>query len=221
MEPEGGGWGISEKVRRRVDFLERSCRRETQRLRCQVIRVPFGEVGRKQNRGSWAGEAQSVGKERGEVALDPECFARSSAAESRGIENDGFKSLTALGEATEVGRHILGDEAVMFNTRGRPASAAAANLVFRIDGEIVTPPLSEGILAGTTRTRLLAALPEIVERRLTRAEAKTADALVLTNALRGLRPALSWDGRDLPGSGELRTRLEDRLSLAEDRDSLG
>jgi branched-chain amino acid aminotransferase len=126
-------------------------------------------------------------------------------------------SVMALREAHQASA----DEAVMFNTRGRPASAAAANLVFLIDGEIVTPPLSEGILAGTTRTRLLAALPEIVERRLTRAEAKTTDALVLTNALRGLRPALSWDGRDLPGSGELRTRLEDRLSLAEDRDSLG
>lgn len=126
-------------------------------------------------------------------------------------------SVMALREAHQAGA----DEAVMFNTRGRPASAAAANLVFRIDGEIVTPPLSEGILAGTTRTRLLAALPEMVERRLTRAEAKTADALVLTNALRGLRPALSWDDRDLPGSGELRARLEDRLSLAEGCDSLG
>ena len=126
-------------------------------------------------------------------------------------------SVMALREAHQAGA----DEAVMFNTRGRPASAAAANLVFRIDGEIVTPPLSEGILVGTTRTRLLAALPEMVERRLTRAEAKTADALVLTNALRGLRPALSWDGRDLQGSGDLRARLEDRLSLAEGCDSLG
>lgn len=126
-------------------------------------------------------------------------------------------SVMALREAHQAGA----DEAMMFNTAGRPASAAAANLVFRIDGEIVTPPLSEGILAGTTRTRLLAALPEMVERRLTRAEAKTADALVLTNALRGLRPALSWDDRDLPGSGELRARLEDRLSLAEGCDSLG
>jgi branched-chain amino acid aminotransferase/4-amino-4-deoxychorismate lyase len=126
-------------------------------------------------------------------------------------------SVMALREAHQASA----DEAVMLNTRGRVASAAAANLVFRIDGEIVTPPLSEGILAGITRTRLLAAMPEIVERRLTRAEAKTADALVLTNALRGLRPALSWDGRDLPGSGELKAHLEDGLSLTEDRDSLG
>jgi hypothetical protein len=128
MEPEGGGWGISEKVRRRVDFLERSCGRETQSLRCQVIGVPFGEVARKQNRGAWAGEAQSVGKKRGEVALDPECFARSSAAESWGIENDGVKRLTALGEATEVGRHILGNEAVMFEGQGIEFKISASAL---------------------------------------------------------------------------------------------
>ena len=122
-------------------------------------------------------------------------------------------SVMALREAHQAGA----DEAVMFNTRGRPASAAAANLVFRIDGKIVTPPLSEGVLAGTTRTRLLEALPEMGERRLTQAEARRADALVLTNVLRGIRPALSWDGRDLPGSDELKARLEAGLSLAEDR----
>ena len=126
-------------------------------------------------------------------------------------------SVMALRQAHEAGA----DEAVMFNTRGRPACAAAANLVFRIDGEMVTPPLSEGVLAGTTRTRLLEALPEMVERRLTRTEARRADALVLTNALRGIRPALSWDGRDLPGSGALKARLEAGLSLAEETDSLG
>lgn len=126
-------------------------------------------------------------------------------------------SVMALREAHQADA----DEAVMFNTHGRPACAAAANLVFRIDGEMVTPPLSEGVLAGTTRTRLLEALPEMVERRLTRTEAWRADALVLTNALRGIRPALSWDGRDLPGSDELKARLEAGLSLAEETDSLG
>ena len=123
----------------------------------------------------------------------------------------------ALREANQAGA----DEALMLNTRGRPASAAAANLVFRIDGEMVTPPLSEGVLAGTTRARLLAALPDLIERRLTRTEALAADALVLTSALRGVRPAMSWDGRELSGSQELKARLDEGLSLAEDRASLG
>lgn len=122
----------------------------------------------------------------------------------------------ALGEAIARGA----DEAVMLNPRGRPASAAAANLIFRIDGELFTPPLSEGVLPGTTRARLLALTPGLSERRLTLREARTADGLVLTNALRGIRPALSWDGVDLPGSGDLKARLEAGLSVADVRASL-
>lgn len=126
-------------------------------------------------------------------------------------------SVLALREAQAAGA----DEAMMLSTRGRPASAAAANLVFRIDGRLATPPLSEGVLAGTTRARLLAAIPEMETRRLTLADARRADGVVLVNALRGVRPALSWDDRDLPGSSDLKARLDNGLSVAEDHDSLG
>jgi len=126
-------------------------------------------------------------------------------------------SVLALREAQAAGA----DEAVMLSTRGRPASAAAANPVFRIDGRLATPPLSEGVLAGTTRARLLAAIPEMETRRLTLADARRADGVVLVNALRSVRPALSWDDRDLPGSSDLKARLDNGLSVAEDRDSLG
>lgn len=125
-------------------------------------------------------------------------------------------SIMAVREATSLGA----EEAVLLNVRGRLACAAAANLVFRIQGNLVTPSLSEGVLPGVTRARLKQALPEMEERPLTRREAEAADGLVLTNALRGLRPALSWDGRDLPGSDALKARLEEGLSLAEDRASL-
>lgn len=125
-------------------------------------------------------------------------------------------SVMALREAAALGA----DEAVLLNVRGRLACAAAANLVLRIRGDIVTPSLAEGVLPGVTRARLVQALPEMKERPLTRREAEAADGLVLTNALRGLRPALSWDGRDLPGSHDFKARLEEALSLAEDRASL-
>ena len=122
----------------------------------------------------------------------------------------------ALREAAALGA----DEAVLLNVRGRLACAAAANLVFQIHGRIVTPPLSEGVLPGVTRARLRAALKDLEERPLTQREAAAADGVVLTNALRGLRPALSWDGRDLPGGESLKSRLEEGLSLAEDRASV-
>lgn len=122
-------------------------------------------------------------------------------------------SVMALKEAADRGA----DEAVMLNPRGRPASAATGNLIFRVGGRLLTPPLSEGVLAGTTRARLLAAVPELSEQVLTLREAREAEGLVLTNALRGIRPALSWEGRDLPGSVNLKLVLERALSHALDR----
>lgn len=125
-------------------------------------------------------------------------------------------AVMALREATGLGA----DEAVMLNARGRPASAAAANLVFLIGEALVTPPVSEGVLAGTTRARILAALPGLEIRPVPLREARTASGVVLTNALRGVRPALSWDGRDLPGSADLKARLDPGLSQTEEPDSL-
>jgi len=122
-------------------------------------------------------------------------------------------SVLAFRQALALGA----DEALMLNTRGRPASAAAASLVFEVDGRMVTPPPSEGVLEGTTCARLLAAMPGLESRRLTLGEARRATAIVLANALRGVRAALSWDGRALPGSVALKGRLDAGLSLAEER----
>jgi branched-chain amino acid aminotransferase/4-amino-4-deoxychorismate lyase len=125
-------------------------------------------------------------------------------------------SVMALREAAALGA----DEAVLLNTRGRLACAAAANLVLLVDGEPVTPPVSDGVLAGTTRARLLAALPGLRVRSVYQSEARRATGLVLTNALRGIRPALSWDDRDLPESGTLKAWLDEGLSPAEEHGSL-
>ena len=75
-------------------------------------------------------------------------------------------------------------------------------------------------LRRTTRARILAALPSLEVRPVPLREARTASGVVLTNALRGVRPALSWDGRDLPGSTDLKARLDPGLSQMEEPDSL-
>lgn len=47
------------------------------------------------------------------------------------------------------------DDVLILNLRGEIAEAAVSNVVFVRRGELVTPPLSAGILAGITRKRLL------------------------------------------------------------------
>lgn len=89
------------------------------------------------------------------------------------------------------------DEAVMLNTAGRVACAAAATLIVVVGDALVTPPLDDGALPGITRARLFDAGCGLVERRLTTADIEAAPAIALANALIGLRPAARLDGRAL------------------------
>ena len=47
------------------------------------------------------------------------------------------------------------DEVVILNLAGQVAEAAVSNIAFVRDGEVVTPPLAAGILAGVTRRLLI------------------------------------------------------------------
>ena len=103
MEPNRGGGGIPEKVGRRRDFPDGSRWNEAQGVIRQAVRGPFREVGGEQNCSARICELEGIGKERGKVSFHAEGFAGTPTAESRGIENDGIKRLTALGQSAEVG----------------------------------------------------------------------------------------------------------------------
>ncbi len=93
------------------------------------------------------------------------------------------------------------DEALMLNTRGEVACAAAAN-VFWIDGDAVcTPPPECGVLDGITRAQVLDACLRLgVPTREVRATPERIAGLpmFLTNSLIGIRPVAALDGRALP-----------------------
>lgn len=93
------------------------------------------------------------------------------------------------------------DEAVMLNTDGHVACAAAANLFWVSEGRLFTPSLECGVLAGVTRAKVLtwagrAAIP-VIEAALSKDVLDRAEAVFITNSLVGARPALSLDGRTL------------------------
>jgi len=92
------------------------------------------------------------------------------------------------------------DEAILLNTQGRVACAAAANVFLALDGAIVTPPTSEGALPGTMRAALLESGLEISIRPVSADDLAQADGMALTNALNGVLPVSAIDGRQLdPG----------------------
>ena len=91
------------------------------------------------------------------------------------------------------------DEAVMLNSQGNLACAAAANLFWLEDGILCTPSLDCGVLAGTVRARIMAQDGLAVREVVATAEAlRGARAIFLTNSLIGVRDVVELDGRVLP-----------------------
>jgi para-aminobenzoate synthetase/4-amino-4-deoxychorismate lyase len=80
------------------------------------------------------------------------------------------------------------DDVILWNTRGEVTESTIANVVARIDGKLVTPPLSCGLLPGTMRAALLQQ-GKISERVISLDELREADEIFLINSLRGWMPA--------------------------------
>ena len=88
----------------------------------------------------------------------------------------------------ERARAAGADEALLINTAGELVEGSRTSLWVRRGGEWLTPPLAAGGLPGVARAVLLRALPRAREARLTPADLRGADALAVSNALRGLCP---------------------------------
>jgi para-aminobenzoate synthetase / 4-amino-4-deoxychorismate lyase len=76
-----------------------------------------------------------------------------------------------------------GGDIIFWNERGEITESTIANVVVRIDGELYTPPVESGLLAGTFRNQLLAE-GKIKERVITIDELKNADEFFLINSVR-------------------------------------
>lgn len=104
-------------------------------------------------------------------------------------------SVLAFDEARRAGA----DDALMLNTDGRVASTAMANLFALVDGDLVTPPLSDGVLPGIVRGIVLCEGFGAVERSLSVEELASASAVFATNSVRLVMPVTEIDGRAVPG----------------------
>lgn len=100
----------------------------------------------------------------------------------------------ALVEAHRAG----GDDAVMLNSDGDVTEATTANVFWANGGEVRTPSLECGILAGITRTLLIWTMRQegiaVVEGRFTVDEFRACDEAMLTGTIRGVSPVVRIDG---------------------------
>jgi branched-chain amino acid aminotransferase len=91
----------------------------------------------------------------------------------------------AYGDAILAKREALAKgatDAVLCNTRGNVSCCTVGNIFVRLDGEWVTPPLSDGPLPGLARACLLARIGA-QERTLSASDLANAREAVITNSL--------------------------------------
>lgn len=133
--------------------------------------------------------------------------ARLIIAATRRLGPDGLdpriKSLNYLNhvlariEAAQAGA----DEAVLLNAAGRVAEGSVENIFIVRDGRLLTPPTTEGALAGVTRELVLELAAQLnvpaLEQPLTPYDLFTADECFLTGTGAELVPVRDVDGRPL------------------------
>lgn len=76
------------------------------------------------------------------------------------------------------------DDALVLNEHGRVCEATASNIFIREGSRWITPPLSEGCVAGIMRAVLLSEMCAI-EETVSIDRVRNADEIVLTNAIQG------------------------------------
>ena len=118
------------------------------------------------------------------------------------------ENVVALAAAHRAG----GQEAVLSNTVEQLCEGTGSNVVVEIDGQLVTPPLSSGCLAGITRELFLEwaaadGLP-CAESELEFGVLARADDVLLTSTTRDVQQVAVADGRRVPGSDLGRAAVE-------------
>ncbi|MEU5157999.1 aminodeoxychorismate lyase [Streptomyces sp. NPDC020875] len=105
------------------------------------------------------------------------------------------ENVVALARAAEHGA----SEALFANTVGQLCEGTGSNIFVVVGGELLTPPVSSGALAGITRA-LTVEWTGATETDLPFDVLARADEIFLTSSLRDVQAVHRIDGRELPGA---------------------
>lgn len=152
---------------------------------------------------AWDGDA--------EVCVVP--WARNERSAIAGAKTTSYaENVVALAYAHERGC----SEAIFANTRDELCEGTGSNVFVVVGGQVLTPPLSSGCLAGITREL-------VIEWSGAREEAmpieilQTADEVFLTSSTRDVQPVGRIDARTIP-AGPVTARVRADFVAAQDVD---
>ena len=131
-------------------------------------------------------------------------WTRNERSAVAGVKSTSYaENVVALNFAHEQGA----SEAVFANTRGELCEGTGTNVFVVVDGQVLTPSLSSGCLAGITRELVLEWFG--AQETILPAEALfTADEVFVTSSTRNVHPVVRVDGRTWPEAGPVSGRLQ-------------
>ncbi|MDQ0373855.1 aminotransferase class IV [Cellulomonas humilata] len=154
-------------------------------------------------------------------------WVRNERSSVAGLKTTSYaENVVAVAEAYRRGA----DEAVLANTVGELCEGTASNVFVERDGELVTPPLSSGCLAGITRELLLEwsaavglpvreAAPGELRYEVLDEVADGSAHLMMSGSIRNVSPVVSLDGVDIDaGPVSLEAQRLFQARLADDLD---
>ncbi len=138
-------------------------------------------------------------REHYETGIEAHCVQTvraSDAADSAKLGNY-LASALALRKARLAGA----DEALVVNRDGLVVEGTTSNIFAVVKGELITPPLDSGVLAGITRKHILDIAAEeglvVSFRAMTPAELIQSDEVFLTSSIREILPIQKVDGHQI------------------------
>ncbi len=143
-------------------------------------------------------------------------WVRNERSPLAGVKSTSYgENVIALARARAAGA----SEAIFANTRGELCEGTGSNVFVVLDGELVTPPLSSGCLAGIAR-ELVIETSEVVERAVPYERLASADEIFLTSSIRDVQAVSRVDHQELtaPGPRTIAAAAAYRELLARDLD---
>ena len=130
-------------------------------------------------------------------------YRRNEFSALTGVKSTSYaENAIALREANARG----GDEALLLNTAGDVCECTGSNIFVVIDGQLLTPPLTSGCLAGITR-ELVLEWHGGHSRAIPGEELAQVTEAFLTGSTRDVWPVRELAGRTLPAPGPITTEV--------------
>lgn len=136
-------------------------------------------------------------------------WVRNERSAIAGVKSTSYaENVVALRRAHRMGA----SEALLANSRGELCEGTGSNVFVVVRGELLTPRLASGCLAGITRELMLEWF-DAREAELPLEILSNVEEVFLTSSTRDVHPVVKIDDRDLPGPGPITETISRRFQV--------